>query len=333
MKVLFLLKKNHDYSYNHHTAKSGLSNSALLTAESLHEKFDVEYKVSTVVDANSIDKELFHYKPDYCVIEALFVTPLKLQEIQSLHSGVIFIIRIHSKISFLASEGIALEWIKEYVNIDNTYLAFNNKETASDFNKIGIPAYYLPNIYYFNIYHEKCRPHKHEVVKIGCFGAIRPLKNQLFQAVAAIEYAKKNKVGMEFHINSGRPEQGGESVLKNIRNLFANTHYRLVEHTWYSRKEFLEVIKQMDIGLQLSFTESFNIVAADFVSQHTPIIVSEDIDWMPESLQSSSRSIPDVVSKIACVLKYKNMYIKRSLKALCKYNVASIEAWEDFLGI
>lgn len=333
MKILFVLKKNNSYGYNHHTAKSGLANSAGLTAEALHKQFHVDYKISMVQDANSIDRELHHYKPDYCVIEALFVTPLKLQELQNLHKSVTFIIRIHSKVSFLASEGSAIGWIKEYSNIQNVFISFNSKKTCDDFNSIGIPSFYLPNIYYFNEHKEECEYLKKKLVKIGCFGAIRPLKNQLFQAFAAVEYAVKNNVDIEFHINHGRQEQGGENVLKNIRNLFANTPYTLVEHTWYDRHDFLHVVKQMDIGMQISFTESFNIVAADFVSQRVPIIVSEDIDWMPSSLRVSSTNTSEVVNKLESVLRRRSVYVKRSLSALKEYNLNSLKVWKRFLEI
>lgn len=333
MKILFVLKKNNAYGYNYDTAKSGLSNSAGLTATALHKSLCVDYKISVVQDANSIDKEVSNYKPDYCIIEALFVTPLKLQEIQMLHKKVIFIVRIHSKIAFLSGEGIAIEWIKQYVKMQNVSVCFNNKQTNDDFNEIGINSHYLPNIYYFNDdnkFQEQCTK---KVVKIGCFGAIRPLKNQLFQAFCALEYARKNKVSLEFHINSGRQEEGGESALKNIRNLFEGTSYKLVEHTWHNRETFLKVIKNLDLGLQLSFTESFNIVAADFVYQKVPIIVSNEIEWMTDSLKVSTSDSDDVINKIERVLRRKRLYVRRQLNSLNSYNSDSLKAWKRFLKL
>lgn len=333
MKILFVLKKNNDYGYNHNTAKSGLLYSATLTAESLRKYFCINYKIVIVEDANSIDRALDQYKPDCCIIEALFVTPDKLIEIQKLHKRVAFLIRIHSKIPFLANEGIAVEWLKKYVKIPKVFICFNNRKTTDSFIKIGFKAHFLPNIYNF-IESDRCKKYDNKfLIKIGCFGAIRPLKNQLLQAFAAIIYARENKINMEFHINSGRQEQGGESALKNIRNLFKGTPYRLVEHTWHDRENFLAVIRNLDLGMQVSFTESFNIVAADFVSQRVPIIVSKDIDWMPESLQVSSTDLPEIVSKIKTAIRRKETYTRRSLKYLKSYNSQSLKVWATLLDL
>jgi len=42
--------------------------------------------------------------------------------------------------------------------------------------------------------------------------------------------------------------------------------------------DFIRVVKSMDIGMQVSLSESFNIVAADFVSNGVPLVGSPDIE-------------------------------------------------------
>jgi hypothetical protein len=68
-------------------------------------------------------------------------------------------------------------------------------------------------------------------INIGCFGAIRPMKNHLMQAVAAIEFAEKNNLILRFHINAGRIESNGSNSLKNVKSLFGHIpKHHLIEH-------------------------------------------------------------------------------------------------------
>ena len=60
-------------------------------------------------------------------------------------------------------------------------------------------------------------------IDIGAYGAIRPLKNQLLQALAAIKFAESIGKTLRFHINITRIENNGDPVLKNLRNLFSNS--------------------------------------------------------------------------------------------------------------
>ena len=164
-------------------------------------------------------------------------------------------------------------------------------------------------------------------MNIGCFGAIRPLKNQLIQAFAAIAWGNKYNKQICFHINSGRVEQGGESTLKNIRALFKNSPHTLIEHPWMDRNKFLMLVSSMDVGMQLSFTESFNIVAADFVSQHVPIVVSSTISWMNEYLQCSVDDVNNIVNALQKV--YNNYFYSQLVQTLSlrSYNKGAIKEW------
>src|SRR5688572_17003341 len=88
-KILFLLRKNNssgaEYSDpNIFTSKSGLLNSAKLTAEALKENLGLDAKIEVCFDANSIDREVHLFKPRYCILEALWVTPDKMKEIARL---------------------------------------------------------------------------------------------------------------------------------------------------------------------------------------------------------------------------------------------------------
>lgn len=342
LKILFLLRSNYNYGAPP-TVKAGLFNSVEFLSKALREHANVETQVRICQDGNSIDREVHTYKPNLCVLDAIWVTPTKMAEVQKLHKSVIFIIRIHSKIPFLATEGMSLAWVKEFIKIPNVLICNNSEDSSIDFNHAEIPSLYLPNIYNHIEIDKKitgfkmCRLdrkvdiNKIKEINIGCFGAIRPLKNQLLQAFAAIWFANKHGLKLKFHINAGRVEQRGEEPLKNMRALFLDTTHELVEHSWFSHKDFLKVISQMDLGIQCSYTESYNIVAADFVDQGVPIVVSDEIYWMPEFMQVDVNDAEAMARKLRVAYLNQHWIAYKSARALNEQRQDGIEIWKRFL--
>lgn len=323
MKILFLLKRNLIYgSYNSVIAKSGLLNSARITAHQLHKHLGFKTEVEVCVDGNEVDKFVHRHRPQIVIIEALWVTPHKLKELVRLHPKVLFIPLMHSEVPFLAHEGNAIEWITKYSETHNVVPAFNSQITAEQFQSIGINCIYLPNVY-FDVKFKKNRCHDN-VLNVGCFGAIRPFKNQLLQAMGAKLAANKLGRHLHFHMNTTRLEQGGESVYKNIKSLLG--HF-LKEHSWKDREAFLDLVHSMDVGLQVSFTESFNIVAADFVHESVPCIVSPTISWMPGILKVSTEDMEGIANKIISTLKHSERYAEKQTKYLTRYNKKSLSEW------
>lgn len=333
MKLLFLLKKNYNYG-NYQTYKAGLFNSCTLLKQMLEDKLDIDVSVDVAVDGNDVNRQLVAYKPDICILEAIWVQPNKLKELVKLHPNIAFIVRVHSKTPFLATEGMAIKWLKEYVDIEHTHIAFNNKQTHTEYVMCGLTNYYLPNLY--PIENRNCQlrdVNRDEIIHIGCLGALRPMKNQLLQAVAAIRWGYKHGRVVMFHINAERKEQGGEGVLKNLQALFVGTKHMLIEHPWMSHKGFLKLIGRMDLGMQVSMTESFNIVTADFVGEGVPIIVSEDIEWMPAFTKTDDKSSEAIADKIEDALSWPNVFTHTSLYSLNKYNKHSLKEWKKFLNL
>jgi len=349
-RILILLKKN--YVYGSHTTKVGLQNSVELLAAGLRE-IGMEVITAICEDGNSIDREVHRNKPNICILEALWYTPEKLLELQKLHPRVLFISRINSKIPFLAMEGMSIGWLAAYlkgnfaVKQPNVIIGVNNAQCSDDLESVNIFNHYLPNIYpgltprtvgngekllqeisfTLDISHEHCS----DTIHIGCFGAVRPLKNQLIQAVAAIRWADEQGLKLVFHMNTERLEQKGEEPLKNIRALFAaNPSHILLEHGWLDHIEFLQLVGTMNINLQVSYTESFNIVTADSVSQSVPVIVSHDIDWMPDMCKADPNDSRDIARKMDIVYRHKSYAMRKTIGALNTYNQEALVVWKNF---
>jgi hypothetical protein len=338
-KVLFICKQrpaNYGASY-------GLLNSCRFLVNAL-ERMGVEAKLVEVIDNNGIDKEVHQYKPTHVFIEALWVVPEKFDVLIPLHPTVKWYVRLHSNTPFIANEGVAVEWIKKYAELQKKYPQFviapNSLKMANDLKQsLGIPTTYAPNIY---VPHKGDAGYDHvtpvdkhpEVLDIGCFGAIRPLKNQLIQAMAAMAFANELGKTLRFHINHTRVETHGENAHKNLVALFAGTKHQLITHDWMLHENFMHLIRKMDYGLQVSFSETFNIVAADFVHMKVPIVGSKEIDWMSSLYQADCTDIDDILNHLwlARLGKKVGLHSLNNL-GLNRYNALATEAWVDLLNL
>lgn len=354
-KVLFILKHRDMYGYwnqqelastLHDPTKSlssGLFNSAKFIVDMLQDN-GVEAKLVEVVDNNGIDKEVHNFKPDVVIIEALWVVPEKFAVLQRLHPMVQWIVRGHSDIPFLAQEGIAIDWITRYVEYDNVSFAANSEKSTYDIRSIVKKAnpnwneeylaakiLYLPNFFPFYI-QPHVRKTPNAVLDVACLGAIRPLKNQLIQAIAAMRLAGSLGKPLRFHINSTRIEKG-ENVLKNIRAMFKATNQELVEHEWVPREEMFNLLAQCDVGMQMSFTETFNIVAADMVVAGMPIVVSSEIEWASHFSKAGSTNSYDIAHKLKRAQDplYRHIISALNYHGLRKYCLASKRTWLHYL--
>ena len=345
IKVLFICKLRSIYggdSYGSY-GSFGLRNSARFVSEALS-KLGIENKVVEVIDNNCINKEVHDYRPTHVIIEALWVVPEKFPILIKLHPSVHWYVRIHSEIPFLSNEGVAIQWIKSYADLmkqyDKFHISGNSRAFVDDImNAMGIQCVYQPNIYEVSVslvdfVKSGFKKYEKDTLEIGCFGAIRPLKNFLTQAFAAIIFADKVGKKIRFHINSGRVEQRGEPVLRNLQNLFPINGHELVEHPWLPHDEFLNVVKSMDLGMQVSLSESFNIVAADFVSQNIPIVVSNEIPWMPFWTQVRPGLVKSIVNRLLLIYKTSTYSVgSLNLFHLHLHNKKSKQSWLESLGV
>jgi len=340
MKIAFICKKRNDTIGGYTNITYGLWNSASFVANFLNILNNIDAQVFLVEDYNCIDKVLVDNNPDLVILEALWVIPSKLDELMGLlrHKNRKWIVRTHSEWPFFANEGIAVNWLMEYGKLQSKYpnklyIAPNTNTMTRDIKQLfGIKSLYLPNIYYPSTLseHRKNINVEDGIIHIGCFGSIRPLKNQLIQAMAAIEIADSLHYKLAFHINASRTEQDGGPVLKNIRMLFNNDpKHSLVEHGWEEHEKFIEIVKQMHLGLQVSFTETFNIVAADFVWNFIPLVGSPTIFWLPNIYKAEPTSLKNIVEVGQYCWKHRRSSVMISKAFLTRQNNKAMEIWID----
>ncbi len=331
--ILFVTKQRN----NAYGISVGLLNSANFVANAL-EEIGIKCQVVTVIDGNSIDREVHRVKPRFVFLEALWVTPAKVRELALKYKSIQWSIRIHSKTPFLAHEGMAFEWITEYKKIikelTNVRMSSNNLDFNNDMSAVtGIDFDYLPNIYKpkFHKHKDKHKKSESKYIDVACFGAIRPLKNHLEQAIAAIIFADDIGKHLRFHINATRTEQKGDQVLRNLRGLFAmSKKHTLVEHPWVSHKDFVRDVGSMDMGMQVSMSESFNIVTADYIYNELPIVVSEDMDWVPAMYRATPTDTKDIIRTLKFAWDTPFLTPINTM-ALKWYNYKSTMTWVDHI--
>ena len=333
-QILFILKKRNIYSNdNYSNVDSGLYNSATFVNDMLV-KNNINSTLVQVNDNNEIDKYCSIHKPDIVIIEAIWVVPSKFEILKKLHPNITWIIRLHSELPFLANEGVAITWLKEYVKYENVFIGANSIyliEALSPYLESNI--LYLPNYYNItdkeNIIEQKCE----SVVRIGIFGAIRPMKNTLTQAIAAINYANMTNKKLMLHVNSARVEQKGENVLKNLRALFVDSEHELIEHGWLKRGDFIKLVRTMDICLQVSLTETYNIVAGDVINQEVPVVTSNEISFVNYfSTVKSNKNVNSMIRAIKFNLRFKNILTKINKFLLLLNSKRAEMIWIKFLN-
>ena len=345
-KVLFILKRREDYSQEK-DSKIGLSTGLFNSANFMNEMLNasgISSSMEVVIDNNDIDRVVTAYRPTYAIIEALWVTPEKFSILQKLHPSVKWVIRLHSEMPFMAGEGIAMEWVGNYSSFRNVIIACNAPrmlkeiqfylKMRNNWNDIQVneKVIYLNNFYPQN-YESKSFITDKEIVDVSCFVAVRPLKNHLVQAFAALEFAEKIKKKLNFHVNFSRVEMNGSPVIHNLKGLFSEIHksgHLLINHEWTPREEFLKTCAKMDIGMQVSFSETFNIVGADHISQGVPIVGSTEIPWAISEYCADPTNSEDISKKLLKTYRSPVSNVKLHQGELTKYTNNTREIWYNY---
>jgi len=173
---------------------------------------------------------------------------------------------------------------------------------------------------------------KKDTINIAVFGAIRPLKNHLIQAISAIQFANEEGLKLYFHINGTRIENNGDPVLKNLRELFEGQEkHELVEHCWMEHDKFVELLQSMDICMQVSFSETYNIVTADAVNGLVPVVVSPELRWVFGLFKANPVDSNNIVSKLRFTYYTEGLGLEYINKGMLWWNSFKAEvSWMEY---
>jgi glycosyltransferase involved in cell wall biosynthesis len=276
---------------------------------------------------NNHDKPLTHV-----VISAPWLSVYDLKSLLIHFPKTEFAVLSHSNVGFLQADPCGVELIRYYLRLtrefDNFRVGANSERLFQWLQRVmDGDAVLLPNLYPAT----QAQPEKHwygtSPLRIGAFGAVRPEKNFMTAAAAAILIQKLTKVNVELHMSAGG-EGGGERTMQAIDQLIAGDRkITLIRHDWCLWPDFIKLVRQMDLLLQPSYTESFNMVTADGIIMGVPSVVSPAIDWAPESWKADSDDVNEVAEIGICLLRTGNR--GEGKKALADHNK---DAWQDWLA-
>ena len=325
---------------------SGLFNSARFVAEMLANN-GIPTKLVHVKDGNQIHREVVAFNATDVVIEAFWCPPYKFDDLRRVLPKVRFIVRNHSDMPFLASEGMAIGWSLDYLTKPNVVLAPNSPRMLDDMRFIAATrrpdwsrAELLRRVPYLpNYYPTPCKPpplHPDDgVLDVGCFGAIRPLKDQLSQAFAALMFAQRIGRYLRFHINGKRIEMNGGPVRKSLDALFRDQpNAELICHDWLDHDDFKRLVSMMDLVSCVSFSETFCIVAADAVSEGVPMVCSAQVPWSVRLSQADPTNCRSIEAAMLRAWRWRRSlrYYDPNLISLRRYAAASRRIWLAFLA-
>jgi hypothetical protein len=214
----------------------------------------------------------------------------------------------------------------------NVHLAGNSRRFCDWVRSaFGAPCAYLPNLYWLENDQPLPRPaFAGGTLRIGVFGATRPLKNLMSAAGAALELARNLRAHLELWLSAGRAEGGGEGVLLAVKEMVAGLpHVNLVLNGWQSWPNFRKTVAHMHLLLQPSYTESFNMVTADGVAEGVPSVVSHAIDWAPEGWKAHVDNVLDI-ARVGRHLLFDTRAPHEGLRALTAYVNDGLHSYRQY---
>ena len=309
----------------------GLNVAGYTTAKYLRSKginaqaFAVRHNIDVV---QTIEK----YRFTHVVISAPWLTLFDLKSLVTAFPDIKFAVLSHSNIGFLQADPNAIELFRKYAEfadtVDNFTVGGNNKPFVEWFKSVyNENCILLPNLY--PVQRRLAKVWDGTYLKIGAFGAIRPEKNFMTAAAAAMVIHSLLKVPMELHMSTGG-DGCKSTTLPAIEEMVKDVEgVKLVRHEWQHWDSFIQLIAEMDLLIQISYTESFNMITADGISVGVPSVVSEVIRWCPDDWKADTDDVIDVANVGMQLLGFPTG--TEGSDALIQHNKTSVLYWKAFL--
>jgi hypothetical protein len=270
----------------------------------------------------------------HVVLAAPWVASDKLAELARRHPEVTWAVNCHSNVGFLAADQEAIRIMRETAELQhithNVRAAANSERMAGWASEAwGTRFVVLRNLYDLSESRAAARaPWREGTLRIGMFGAARPLKNGITGAAAAVLLADRLRTPVELHVSSGRDEGGSlrpiEEITRGVPNLV------LKRAGWLPWPAFRAVMRQMHVHLQPSYTESCNVTVQDGIAENVPSAVGPAISWVPEHWKADIDDACDV-ARVAEALLHDARAAEEGRRALERYVADGLVGWKRFL--
>lgn len=275
----------------------------------------------------------------HVVISAPWLASTDLQSMLSRYTDIEFAVVSHSNIGFLMADPNGIKLLRAYIELEAGYHNFSLAGNSEKFvqawtHMYGARMIYLPNLYDTT----SLRPvglrhpwHHGQTLRIGVFGATRPLKNMVSATAAAVELGAVFKNDVEIWVSSGRDE--GAGTVKQAMNQIVDglPHTKLIQAGWRSWPSFRALVRNMHVLLQPSYTESFCMIVADGIAEGVTSVVGEAVDWAPNDWVANTDNVNDIARTARRLLADPHA-VNEGQMALRRYVATGSQAWERYLA-
>lgn len=332
-----------NFAANKGVSHIGLGVAAMNTSKVLRRE-GIEVDVWPITNAAELRKRLEQactapgQRPvTHVVISAPWIPTTDLQALTSDYPNVRFAVNCHSNVGFLQADANGVRLLREALEVERGTWNFHAAGNSEKFCRwvtatYQSPCSFLPNLYYLDHIAGRHRPlFTGGTLRVGAFGATRPLKNFLSACGAAVEIASSLRTDLELWMSAGRAEGGGTTIMSAAQALLTGLpHVKLVQSGWQSWPKFRGTVRHMHLLMQPSYTESFNMVTADGVAEGVPSVVSDAITWAPEHWKASIDDVADI-ARVGRHLLFDHHAAEDGLRALEAHNLVGLRAWMDYL--
>lgn len=324
-----------NFAANKNISHIGLGVAAMNTAKTVRDN-NIAAEVWPISNADGLRSRLDR-SISHVVVSAPWIPTVEWQRITTEFPGIRFAVNCHSNVGFLQADTNGVKLVREAMEVERATWNFHVAGNSVKFcrwvrDAYQVPCTYLPNLYHVAPGHQPVRPlYQGGTLRIGAFGATRPLKNFMSAAAAAVEIAARMHTSLELWVSSGRAE-GGYGILEALRAMVNGLPYvKLVEAGWQSWPKFRDIVRHMHLLMQPSYTESFNMVTADGIAEGVPSVVSDAIDWAPDHWKACADDVSEIARAGRSLLS--DPYAAGDgMRALLAHNAAGLRSWIDFLS-
>jgi hypothetical protein len=334
MSVILAYK---NFAANRNISHIGLGVAAINTAKVLRQA-GMQTDVWPIVGANDLRQRLNAAPAEDVMISAPWISSLEMHGLSNDFPRTRFTVNCHSNVGFLQADRNGMRLLRELMELEmataNVHLAGNSRRFCDWVRSaFGAPCAYLPNLYYLD--GEAPVPHQPfagGTLRIGIFGATRPLKNLMSAAGAALEIARNLRAPLELWLSAGRAEGGGDGILAAVREMLNGLpNVTLKMNGWQTWPSFRKTVCYMHLLLQPSYTESFNMVTADGIAEGVASVVSSAIDWAPHDWKANVDDVLDI-ARVGRRLLHDPRAAHEGMRALKSHNADGLNAYKQFLS-
>jgi glycosyltransferase involved in cell wall biosynthesis len=322
-----------DFAYWTGYSSTGLEVAATTTVEELRrhgiraEAIGVRHNIDLFYKLR--DSEFTHV-----VICAPWITPLDLEAILKHFPKIQFAVQSHANVGALHGDYRGAGNFRNYIDLTfsypNLHVAGNSLRFVEWLDLVyDADGLFLPNLYPAE-YREK-EIHSGPGLDIGLFGAVRNEKNFVTAVAAALAIQKELDAPVTLHMSEGG-DTTSKNVLNTIRQLAEGVPgFDIWRHRWLPWDKFKNLVARMDLLLQPSYSESFNMITADGIAEGVPSVVSHAITWVPRNWKADSDDALDIARRGIALLSDTIRANAEGLQALRRYNRTGIEFWRKFI--